>query len=66
MDQSPGVGGGQPGGDLQADAQDLLQRQWPAAVELVLQGGAVDELHDQVGHRASVLDGVNGDDVVVA
>ena len=36
-----------------------------AAVELLLESGAVDELHDQVRHRALVLDGVEGNDVFV-
>ena len=65
VDQPLPVRRRQPLGGLQADAQDLLQRQRPGAVELLLQREAVDELHDQVGDRAGVLDGVDGDDVVV-
>ena len=38
----------------------------PAAVEPLLQRCAGDVLHHQVGHGAGVLDGVDGDDVVVA
>ena len=66
MDQPLLVRGRQPLGDLQADAQDLLQLQRPGPVELLLQRDAVDELHDQVGRPCRLLDGVDGDDVLVA
>ena len=55
-----------PRGGLDADAQDLLHLQRPAAADQGFEGLAVDELHDQVGHRGVVADGVDGDDVVVA
>ncbi len=65
VDQPLPVRRRQPLRDLHTDAQDLLQRQLPGAVELLLQRGAVDELHDQVGHRAGILDSVDVDDVVL-
>src|SRR5262249_42102993 len=64
--QALGVGGGQAGGDLPADAQHLPQRHRPTAVELLLERWSIDELHDQVGDWALVFDGVDSDDVLVA
>ena len=65
VDQAHGVRRGQAGGDLLADAQHVQQLQRPGRVELLLQGSPGDVLHDQIGDRL-VLDGVDGDDVLVA
>ena len=43
-----------------------MQPERARAVELLLQRLAGDVLHHQVGHRLAFLDGVDGDDVVVA
>ena len=65
MDQALLVSGGQAGGDLAADAEDLLQLQRAFAVDFVLERLAVDELHHQVGRLVRVVDGVDRDDVIV-
>ncbi len=54
-----------PRGDLEADAQHLRHLQRPGRFELLLQGLPGDVLHDQVRDRL-VLDGVDGDDVLMA
>ena len=59
------MGRGQAGGDLPADPQHVRQLERPGRVELLLQGSPGDVLHDQVGDRL-LLDGVDGDDVLVA
>src|SRR5207244_9959020 len=60
-----GVGGGEAGGRLQAYAADLAQGQCAVAVEAILQRPAGNVLHDDAGEAVGVLDGVDGDDVVV-
>ena len=60
VDQPLGVRGGQAGGRLHADAEDLLQLQRPVAVEPLLERHARDVLHDQVRQVAGLLDGVDG------
>jgi hypothetical protein len=67
VDQPLGVGGGQPGGRLRADAQDLLQLRRRPAVEPVLQRLPRDQLHHQVGETAGLVlvNLVDGDDVLV-
>ena len=59
------VGGGQPFGDLHADAQDFLQGERPLLVDLVLQRNAVDDFHDEVRRLGVILDAVNRHDVFV-
>ena len=66
VDQPLGVGRGQPGGRLHADPQDRREVQRRGAVEPVLERAARDELHDQVGQPVRLVDGVDGDDVLVA
>ncbi len=65
MDEPLSVGCGQTARDLEAQAQHFRDVQRPGPVELLLQGLAGDVLHDQIGQRL-LLDGVNGDDILVA
>src|SRR5436189_178167 len=51
---------------LQSESQDLSDVERPAAAEKVGEVCALDIFHDQIGDRPLVLDGVDGDDVIVA
>ena len=64
VDQTYVVGGGQPAGDLSADAEDLGHFERAGLLVPLLQGRARDVLHDQVGQRL-LLDGIDPDDVAV-
>ena len=67
VDQPLRVGRGQALGDLHADAQDLRRApSGPLRSSCSCSDAAVDVLHDQVGQAVGLLDGVDGDDVVVA
>ena len=59
------MGRGQAARRLHANAQHFFQFQRPVAVQALLQGRAGDVLHDEVGQTARI-DGVDGDDVLVA
>ena len=65
VDQALGVRGGQAGGRLHADPQDLRQRERPVAVEPVLERPAGDVLHDQERQPGRLDHGVDRDDVLV-
>ena len=66
MHQSLGVRRRQTAGRLHADPQDIWDIEWSVAVEALLQGDARDVLHDQVGQAVGLVDGMNGDDVIMA
>ncbi len=65
MNQALRVSRRQSLGSLQADAQDLVQRQRPDTVDLLLERAPMDKLHHEEGHGFVILDGMNGDHVVV-
>ena len=66
MDQSLRVRRSQTGRNLQADAQNLCEWQSTGAVNLLLQRQAGDILHDQIWQSVELVDGVNGDNMIVA
>ena len=60
-----GMGGGQPGGGLHADAEDFGQRQRPVVVQPPLQRRPADVGHDEIGQPGRFRHAVDFDHVVV-
>ena len=65
VDQPASVGGGQPAGHLRPDPRDRLHRQPPVAGQQLGERLADDVLQDEEWHPIGLVDGVDGDHVVV-
>src|SRR5262249_42850521 len=65
VDQPVLVSCRQTAGDLHADTQNLFDLQRPTLAEQRFEVTTVDELHNEVRNRRVVVDGVDGDDVLV-
>jgi hypothetical protein len=65
MDQARFVGSRESGGGLAANAEDVFQLERAFAIDFVLERLALDELHDEIRWLMRIIDGVDGDDVLV-